>query len=111
MAEFQEVMKQWSRMCKAYYRCVDCPLERCIDPQRNTWHDEDGDIFSRIEETAKEWAEPHPELVYPTWEEWLEEVGFVKKTIMNDFIHREYCWKEHISPDIAKKLGIKPKEG
>ena len=108
VAEFQEVMRQLDRLCRNTTCDEDCPMcTECnnIAQCGDTIHPE------RIERIVMAWAAEHPEPVYPTWEEWLEEVGFVKKTIIKDFIHREYCWKEHISPDIAQKLGLQPKEG
>ena len=49
-----------------------------------------------------EWAEEHPEPVYPTWGTWLSE--------KYDYDLREIMYTP-ILADIAEKLGIEPKEG
>lgn len=132
MAEFSEVVKQWRRMCKYYsdkgmkaeqLSCVDtCPLGH--NTVCGIIKDAlDSDIETMVKEVAK-WTAEHPEPVYPTWGEWLEEMG-----IMADIHDRpnknkqvlEVCGKPlysiptakvlyPIPADIAKKLGIKPKE-
>ena len=60
MAEFQEAMKQWRRMCKMF-SCEKCPLnEICAsDPESRT----DVEI-ARIEEAVTSWADGNRELVY-----------------------------------------------
>lgn len=95
MASFQEVMKQWRRMCEMS-QCIKCPLsEICTtDPLSRT----DVEI-AKIEEAVSQWAEEHPEPVYPTWYEWLCSIGAWNKA------------SDPIPADIAQKLGIEPKEG
>lgn len=94
MAEFQEVMKQWRRMCKMF-SCSKCPLDEIcsLDPQSRT----DMEIAT-IEEFVIQWAEEHPEPVYPTWNEWFE--------TFDEGIDVD----EPIPTDIAQKLGQRPKE-
>lgn len=104
MAEFQEVMRQFGRMC-AEAGCSRCPL-----------HDRDGttDGCSMakfinepkiIEDKIVEWAAEHPEPVYPTWYRWLIMMGAVGSVedLFSDL-------QRPIPADIAERLGIKPKE-
>ena len=94
MAEFQEVMKQWRRICKAHESCGSCLLYgRCVDPVSKT----DTEIAT-LEELIVQWAEEHPEPVYPTWNEWFE--------TFDEGIDVD----EPIPADIAQRLGLKPKE-
>lgn len=67
MAEFTEVMRQAERMCKARKtsRYIDnfvndCLLEYCID-------------CGKLEKSIMDWAQAHPEPVYPTWYDWQKE--------------------------------------
>lgn len=111
MAEFQEVMRQFNRMCEFYHSkspcpkcCTNCPLngsdgisERCkIDAFVNDseW----------IEREIMSWAAEHPEPVYPTWYEYLN------KMYGAAFGDLRVIGRQPISADIAQKLGIEPKE-
>jgi hypothetical protein len=79
VAEFQEVMKQWARMCnsvpgKSEYIsiCSDkesgyiCPMKDCglCNKPLSSQTDDDRIIGERI---IMSWAAEHPEPVYPTW--------------------------------------------
>ena len=126
MAEFQEVVKQFKRMCKSVtpMKCTrgECPMGcENIGQCRKV-------AFGRpasFEEQVMAWAAEHPEPVYPTWLEWLEKMG-----IMADIHDRLNSYKQvmevceeplysiptakvfcPIPADIAQKLGIEPKEG
>lgn len=94
MAEFQYTMKQWGRMCDTHASCRTCPVEsRCTkDPVSRT----DMEIAT-LEELIMNWAEEHPEPVYPTWNEWFE--------TFDEGIDVD----EPIPADIAQKLGLEPK--
>lgn len=114
MAEFQEVYKQWRRLCmsfedkaaKDYRPCAElCPVgcnpvcgELCESTQEDA---------ERFEAAVMAWAAEHPEPVYPTWVEWFKQQNIWRKnagdTAMNLY--------QPIPADIAEKLGIKPKEG
>lgn len=105
MATFSEVVRQFRRRCKE--GCANCPLTK---QQDNCWEyaAKNPAVF---EEWVMDWAKAHPEPVYPTWIEWLREMkivgsGFsVVPLSINDSIYAQ------IPEDIAKKLGLKPKEG
>lgn len=103
MAEFQEVMRQWKRMCDAYTTddaascCKGCPMSGrgcgAIYESGNA----DPDV---IERETMSWAAEHP-VVYPTWENWLTTLGVQSFNELS----------KPIPADIAEKLGIEPKEG
>lgn len=126
MAEFKEVMRQAERMHNsANCECADCPIHAYIKASDFTGDCEDvarvmPDTFEAI---VMAWASDHPEPVYPTWEEWQEQVfpnnghiihpcAFMEKsdTCLKDsgFTCAE-CRKQPIPAYIAEKLGIKPK--
>ena len=124
MAEFQEVIKQWSRMCNGH--CCDnrdgaegmpiCPIiERHSGwPCDSSITDLSLADVAMVEEIVMKWAAEHAESVYPTWMEWLADVGAIPKAISWDEPLLEavyYAIQEPIPADIAQKLGIESKEG
>lgn len=114
MAEFQEVMLKWHRMCEKD-KCNDCHILRAglpCDPMCIQ-----GDEIHLIESIIMEWAAEHPEPRYPTWEEWYKSnfpnVGhpvcpnyFLKNTC-DLYKSCDECRSQPIPADIAQKLGIK----
>ena len=115
MAEFQYVIKHWRRMCKKYTTdnndcCKGCPLEDIAEHGCGAIFDEyfaDVVDWPELERRVMQWAAEHPEPVYPTWEEYLRNVGVIptNQDIIQTFL------KAHIPADTAQKLGIEPKEG
>ena len=121
MAEhsFQEVMKQWRRMCSNLgndddaLKCEKCPLgeERLCSFEISDIQDAE---LETSEQKVMAWAEMHPEPVYPTWGEWLLQQGIFRAGTEwnNGFLYQ--CVNdvifEPIPADIAQKLGIEPKE-
>ena len=113
MAEFQEVYKQWRRLCmsfedkaaKDYRPCAElCPVgcnpvcgELCESTQEDA---------ERFEAAVMAWAAEHP-VVYPTWVEWFRQIGVVP--------FEQKCFHtwllDQIPADIAEKLGLQPKGG
>lgn len=114
MYEFQEVMKQWRRICMANERCSSCPLNNadcCIsDPDSRT----DVDIET-LEELITNWADEHPEPVYQTWGEWFIQrgdlvEGWYNATNTLSIVARcDDVFDKPIPADIAEKLGLEPK--
>lgn len=120
MAEFQKVMNQWMRRCIACDKDerVHCNVDgmTCskigMFPKDTDW--------SKYEKEIMEWAAEHPEPVYPTWIEWLQERGIIptfdeaiKSMSSRTRAASFYVTAEAFQPipaDIAQKLGIKPKE-
>lgn len=122
MAEFQDVMKQWRRMCDKMREQGDwcqsaiCPLGgKCQLPSTTD--------IAEVERVVMQWAAEHPEPVYPTWGEWLISVGAARKIPTGipfellDGRIVDLPWETvvdvntPIPADTAQKLGIKPKEG
>ena len=113
MAEFQEVMRQINRMCSHYQNCEDsgCPLSNDCGNIGN--YSSNVKQTMRIEKTVMTWAAERPEPVYPTWGDWLEEMGLICWEDSGDGVHSvmvpkfKMCTK--IPAVIAEKLGIEPK--
>lgn len=106
MAEFQEVMEQFDRMCLYYQHKRECPMA-CpmngvnISQCRKVAFEEP----KVTEKTVMAWATEHP-VVYPTWEEWLSD----KYNLAYNDDFRLAMSREHIPADIVQKLGIELKE-
>ena len=130
MAEFQEVCKQWSRMC-ANCNCgnkqQDDGGKLCPIIYRHNGYPCDDTIvdmtlagIAQLEEIVMDWAAEHPVPVYPTWGEWLAEQGELCKnwkdirvisSAGNSAAGVIGWFYKNIPADIAEKLGIEPKEG
>lgn len=128
MAEFSEVMKQAGRMC-ASVSCNNCILPRrsdemCILEDAPVKHTDEE--IAEIEAKIMKWAAEHPELRYPTWQEWystnfpdfedyitpcnfmpMQKVEALMGKRCVDLRCRQ-CIKLPIPADIARKLGVKP---
>lgn len=119
MAEFQEVIRQFNRMCKAAMTEEDICL---IDDDMPTAALIHPDSFEKM---VMRWANEHPE--YPTWIQWWETnfgnsgakmvspCSFASpKELGCSSISGEcdrapyYCWHKPIPANIAVKLGIRP---
>ena len=116
MAEFQEMVREFHRLCETQRRlhkntCDKCPIKIATF----------GTIFQcyrYVLERPKEseniimsWAAEHPEPVYPTWGEWLMSIGVINGVHPHGAIDTLGNLKQPIPADIAQKLGIEPKEG
>lgn len=130
MAEFAEVMQQAHRMCKAH-NCGDCPMRNIGvvgECELRIGAKYTYEELLVIEQTVMQWAKEHSEPQYPTWKEWQEEnfpdIGSKLKPCnfmmagkwLNiiggscDCLTCDDCIRQPIPADIAKKLGIRPKE-
>lgn len=114
MAEFQEVMRQWARMCRSTSIHSACPLSHAGFKCDTVPMYE----FDRIEKIIMDWAAEHPETRYPTWNEWRL-TNFTKSDCAvrpcmfmhcknHDECKKKTCMNHPIPADIAKKLGIQP---
>lgn len=120
MAEFQDVMKQARRMCKAHIECETCPASKLMEP-----FDEcplcGGIDAAEVENVVMQWTVENPEPKYPTWKEWQEKnfPGAGEEICVKIFINgtearcRHFddcteCLNRPIPADIAEKLGVKP---
>ena len=121
MAEFKDVMREWKRMC-AYETdravkqerycgmvCPIGPLSVCGDC--GDWRDED---FARAEKLIIDWADEHPASQFPTWADWLSEMGVITCAPMvgKKMWYAVYAKtvNDPIPAYIAGKLVIEPKE-
>ena len=116
MAEFQEVMKQFDRMCSYCQREHECPMG-C--PMNGVNISQCRKIAfecpDSVERTVMAWAAQHPEPVYPTWGEWFVSRGMLPDKWDN--LSSAYIYvgcvpnlmHTTIPADLAEKLGIEPK--
>jgi hypothetical protein len=116
MAEFQEVMGQWKRMCDTYTTedaatcCKGC---RMAGRGCGAIYEDDNADFDVIEREVMAWAKENPEPVYPSWGEWLTQIGVMGRTF-TEMENPYFAMAKSVAPipaHIAQKLGIKPKEG
>lgn len=117
MAEFQEVIEQFKRLCdSANQDCSICGLRNMFCCMKDVV-----DNSVEFEKRVMAWASEHP-VVYPTWEEWLIKIGGAVKKLYAQQYHYEAAQPtqlievvevldEPIPADMAEKLGVKPKEG
>ena len=124
MAEFSEVMRQARRMCESFsdVHCSECPIGNADVLECGITVTSEMDC-KEVERRVMQWAQEHPEPVYPTWDEWQNSVfpdaaiditpcAFGSRDRLNCFLEKRCstCNEQQIPADIAKKLGIKPKE-
>lgn len=121
MAEhsFQEVMRQYKRMCRGE-ECNGCDFYKF---KTSLSHQMACLRFLKeypveAEALVMNWAAEHPEPVYPTWAEYLNSIGvtisdrpFPAPNIPVYVYQAGAKMFEPIPAEIAKKLGIEPKEG
>lgn len=71
MTAFENVMKNWKRMCEAHTFCDICPLYGLyIKCPRDIVMNKDVD-FAQAERLINKWVQEHPEDTRPTVGEWL----------------------------------------
>lgn len=122
MAEFQEVMRQKERMCNSIL-CYKCDIWRLCDDDSSLCQRFMSNNPKKAEEVIMSWAAECPELVYPTWREWLQEQGVLDveyipaesktTTTSKSCVQTVKTFAPFYRPipaDIAQKLGIEPKE-
>lgn len=122
MADFTEVMMQAHRMCAMLKRCEECPgwdvKESFCRISCVALSD-----FYVLEQNVLTWAAEHPEPVYPSWTEGWKQLFpdgddvpclglFDTKYYDGDCMKRSCtkCKNAPMHPEVAEKLGIKPKE-
>lgn len=125
MAEFSEVMKQARRMCGSI-SCDNCILPRGSD-EMCIWEDAPArltdEVIAEIESKTLQWAAENPEVRYPTWCEWQQDHFRDAESMVRPCAYISYtdahcrdyegcgaCANQPIPANVAKKLGIKPKE-
>jgi len=121
MAEFQEVMRQAERMCKAHDECECCPIKEEMDDLGEKCPFCGALDVAAVEQKIMGWVAENPEPRYPTWKEWQDTNFPNNDALMRPCIFEseeyfgckleigcEECMNKPIPADIAEKLGIKP---
>ena len=109
MAEFEEVVRQFRRMCETQ-GCDGCPMyPACnIGQCRKIAFQRPNEFEAKV----MKWAQEHPEPIYPTWGEWFVSEGLLPDEWDSLTSAYVYCvqnlLQSPISADSAQKLGIKP---
>lgn len=67
MAEFQEVIRQWARLCKAVDACALCPVNKYMDSVCSKVLAAPPKTLAEFERAIMDWAAEHPE---PRWLSW-----------------------------------------
>lgn len=129
MSEFVEVMRQARRLCETK-KCRECPLANrdpsigiamcMLHPSKNSEDDVD---YAEVGSVIMQWAEEHPEPVYPSWAEGWKQLfpagenipclGLFDTKYYDGACMERSCAKCKNAPmpaEVAEKLGIKPKE-
>ena len=123
MAKFTEVMRHARRMCESFSdgHCSECPIGNANALECGITVTSEMDC-EEVERRVMQWAQEHPEPVYPTWREWQNSTfkDAHKHITPCAFGSRDRfkcegktcieCMEQQIPADIAEKLGIKPKE-
>lgn len=99
MAEFQEVMKNWERMCDSCHEYCELFDELCPSVPNILLNFDENDAAT-IERVVMKWAADHP--IFPTWYEYLTDMYPAAWDMIKD---------KPIPTDIAQMLGLEPKEG
>ena len=124
MIDYKEVIHNVIRLCKANKgHCYKCDLGMLACPNNLRFDVTDEKEFEKFAMAVMDWAAKHPEPVYPTWAEWLKDLGLIVeregevKRYRPDEI--EICFEkfdalgckanERIPTDMAERLGISPK--
>lgn len=124
MSEFTDVMEQAKRMCKAFSdgHCSECPIgnAKVLECGITVMSEMD---CEEVERRVMQWANDHPEPVYPSWEEgWRQLFPEAFSTPCPVICGKKYriagcpnhrcdtCKKRVMPAEVAEKLGIKPKE-
>lgn len=108
--EFQEVMRQWRRMCKSIQEKNMSCKEDCLlghNPTCGELEYASLEEINNAETVIMTWAAEHPEPVYPTWLDWLSVEGLVIKA-GNGYAFDFTKATEQIPAYIAERQGIPP---
>lgn len=111
MAEFTEVVKKYRRMINAWRKNGYVPEKdiRVAELDISKFNETAALWF---EEYVMYWAKQYPEKKYPSWADYLHNIGVLLKYLPHEAlpcIYQDLVRKE-IPEHIAKKLGIEPLE-
>lgn len=111
MGEFLDVIHQTKRICKSVNgNCGRCLMGEFSCPNNARFDSTDEQEFIDFANAVMSWAAEHPEPVYPSIAKYLEQFGITIRrdgSLQADFFKAN----EPMSADMAKLLGIEPKEG
>ena len=113
MADFVQTMKDWRRLCAAMESmrprdsCNGCPLEYYGCPAVYENDNAEVDLADVANKIAR-WAEENPPLVYETWLEFVKRYETGARKSDDEFIY--WMATTSIPADVAKPLGVEPKE-
>ena len=125
MAEWKEIIHNIKRVCEYNNgECSTCRFGTEACPNNSRFDIRDEECFDEFAEKVMVWTKEHPEPFYPTWGEWLQDLGLIEKrrgnftnygpgqiyTETRDVDILTYKGYQPIPADFAKKLEIKPKE-
>ena len=126
MAEYVEVMRQARRICASEKECKKCLMWNTQGAFCRTDVLRSANDDAATEAIVMDWAEAHPEAVYPSWDEgWLEAFcggkGWQKCPCPMTHFDTKYapegcgetitcdeCRARPMAPEIAEKLGVRP---
>lgn len=109
MAEFVDVIRQTKRICKSVNgNCGRCLMGEFACPNNARFDNTDEQEFIDFANAVMSWAAEHPEPVYPTWEDWLLDIGVIRKGM--SWSDLNIPLRKSIPANIAEKLGLQPKE-
>lgn len=109
MAEFQEVVRQYNRLCKEMDCMSNCPIRTEYDAYGSCWAEGMFDP-ERFEQIVMQWAAAHPEPVYPTWYDYVWS-QLAKREPISDHDLATWMSEHRISVEIAERLELEPING
>lgn len=120
MAEFAEIAKQASRLCKYYQKdksCARCPLSHAQAGLCKMMARIEAQDAIEIERIITAWVKEHPDPMYPSWHEaWQSLFPGADEPCPEQWFCEECpegmecseCIERPMSKKVAERLGIKP---
>lgn len=112
MAEFQEVVNEFHRLCKFYdVNCDDCPIRTASLGTMFTCARYITEYPDEAERIIMKWVKDNPRPIYPSWYEYLTSINVVSKELPPDkaLLVYDLGLLNEMSPAIAEQIGVKPK--
>lgn len=108
MNTFSQVMRKWHYLCvymdeKYGEKCCDCcPLSNL--PCGAIYEQDYNTDWDKIEEAVEAWSKTHPMERYPTWAEWLDQLGIL--SYENNTVSLSVNAHSPIPKEIAQNLKL-----
>ena len=123
MAEYVEVMRQARRICASEKECKKCLMWNSQGSYCRTDVLRSSEDDAGTEQIVMDWVEAHPEAVYPTWDEYQDEMfpnhtrGICPMAFgvrcpngdRADALACADCRSKPMPAEIAEKMGLEPK--